>query len=245
MNKISQIREDFSYAMVHDMKTPLSTIMMVQDMLKSGRLEGKPEIKNKYMNIAESETDHLFALTNKILTISKLENHKLEMNKTEVELTPIIEKLTEKFKAKAQKPVNFIISLQAKTAYADNDYLGEVLSNLIDNAVKYSGEVVEITFSSGMLSNEYYIKVHDTGFGIPLKDQSKIFEKYERASAADRSRYGGSAGFGLGLNYVLRVAEAHGGRVTLESIEGEYSEFTIYLPNREDSIDKTCLNTNK
>ena len=100
MNKISQIREDFSYAMVHDMKTPLSTIMMVQDMLKSGRLEGKPEIKNKYMNIAESETDHLFALTNKILTISKLENHKLEMNKTEVELTPIIEKLTEKFKPK-------------------------------------------------------------------------------------------------------------------------------------------------
>ena len=104
------------------MKTPLSTIMMVQDMLKSGRLDSKPEIKNKYMSIAESETDHLLTLTNKILTISKLENHKLEMNKTEVELTPIIEKLTEKFKAKAQKPVNFIISLQAKTAYADKDH---------------------------------------------------------------------------------------------------------------------------
>lgn len=144
INKISQIREDFSYAMVHDMKTPLSTIMMVQDMLESGRLDSKPEIKNKYMSIAKSETDHLFALTNKILTISKLESHKLEMNKTEVELTPIIEKLTEKFKAKAQKPVNFIISLQAKAAYADNDYLGEVLSNLIDNAIKYSKESVEI-----------------------------------------------------------------------------------------------------
>ena len=63
LNKISQIREDFSYAMVHDMKTPLSTIMMVQDMLESGRLDSKPEIKNKYMNIAKSEADHLFALT--------------------------------------------------------------------------------------------------------------------------------------------------------------------------------------
>ena len=123
LNKISQIREDFSYAMIHDMKTPLSTIMMVQDMLESGRIDSKPEIKKKFMNIAKSETDHLLTLTNKILTISKLENHKLEMNKTEVELTPIIEKLTEKFKAKAQKPVNFIISLQAKTAYADNDYV--------------------------------------------------------------------------------------------------------------------------
>ena len=148
LNKISQIREDFSYAMVHDMKTPLSTIMMVQDMLESGRLEGKPEIKNKYMNIAKSEADHLFALTNKILTISKLENHKLEMNKTEVELTPIIEKLTEKFKAKSQKAVIFITDIKAETAYADVEYLEEVLSNLIDNSVKYSGESVEIRIST-------------------------------------------------------------------------------------------------
>ena len=88
MNKISQIREDFSYAMEHDMKTPLSTIMMVQDMLKSGRLEGKPEIKNKYMNIAQSETEHLFALTNKILTISKLEsNHTIFRLDTHLNLT--------------------------------------------------------------------------------------------------------------------------------------------------------------
>lgn len=132
--------------------------MMVQDMLKSGKLEGKPEIKNKYMNITESETDHLFAFTNKILTISKLENHKLEMNRTEVKLTPIIEKLTEKFKAKAQKPVNFIISLQAKTAYADNDYLGEVLSNLIDNAIKYSKESVEINITAEE-SERYILKM--------------------------------------------------------------------------------------
>ena len=179
MNKISQIREDFSYAMVHDMKTPLSTIMMVQDMLKSGRLEGKPEIKNKYMNIAESETDHLFALTNKILTISKLENHKLEMNKTEVELTPIIEKLTEKFKAKAQKSVNFIISLQAKTAYADNDYLGEVLSNLIDNAIKYSKESVEINITTEESERYTILKVRDNGLGISEADQKIIFQKPE------------------------------------------------------------------
>ena len=64
--------------------------------------------------------------------------------------------------------------------------------------------------------------------GIPLKDQSRIFEKYERASAADRSRKGGASGFGLGLNYVFRVAEAHGGKVCVESIEGEYSEFLLF-----------------
>lgn len=173
------------------------------------------------------------------------ENHQLKLEKDTCCVRSMLEDLAEKYKAKAVKHIVYKWNLQADTVYADEEFLKEALSNLIDNAVKYSGDEVEITFSSGKLSNEYYIKVHDTGFGIPLKDQSKIFEKYERASAADRSRYGGSAGFGLGLNYVLRVAEVHGGRVTLESIEGEYSEFTIYLPNREDAIDKTCLNTNK
>ena len=230
LNKIPQIREDFSYAMVHDMKTPLSTIMMVQDMLKSGRLEGKPEIKNKYMNIAESETEHLFALTNKILTISKLENHKLEMNKTEVELTPIIEKLTEKFKAKAQKPVNFIISLQAKTAYADNDYLGEVLSNLIDNAIKYSKESMEINITAEESERYTILKVRDNGLGISEADQRIIFQKYERAAAAKRSRRNGASGFGLGLNFVDQIIKAHDGRIFVNSTEGEFTEFTIYFP---------------
>lgn len=230
INKISQIREDFSYAMVHDMKTPLSTIMMVQDMLESGRLDSKPEIKNKYMSIAKSETDHLFALTNKILTISKLENHKLEMNKTEVELTPIIEKLTEKFKAKAQKPVNFIISLQAKAAYADNDYLGEVLSNLIDNAIKYSKESVEINITTEESERYTILKVRDNGLGISEADQKVIFQKYERAAAAKRSRRNGASGFGLGLNFVDQVIKAHEGRIFVNSTEGEFTEFTIYLP---------------
>ena len=230
INKISQIREDFSYAMVHDMKTPLSTIMMVQDMLESGRLDSKPEIKNKYMSIAKSEADHLFALTNKILTISKLENHKLEMNKTEVELTPIIEKLTDKFKAKAQKPVNFIISLQAKTAYADNDYLSEVLSNLIDNAIKYSKENVEINITAEESERYTILKIRDNGLGISEADQRIIFQKYERAAAAKRSRRNGVSGFGLGLNFVDQVIKAHEGRIFVNSTEGEFTEFTIYLP---------------
>ena len=230
MNTISQIREDFSYAMIHDMKTPLSTIMMIQDMLESGRLDNRPEIKNKYMSIAKSETDHLFALTNKILTISKLENHKLEMNKTEVELTPIIEKLTEKFKAKAQKPVNFIISLQAKTAYADKDYLGEVLSNLIDNAIKYSKESVEIHITTEESERYTILKVRDNGLGISEADQKVIFQKYERAAAAKRSRRNGASGFGLGLNFVDQVIKAHEGRIFVNSTEGEFTEFTIYLP---------------
>ena len=90
---------------------------------------------------------------------------------------------------------------------------------------------MEITFASAKRADgSIAVSVRDNGFGIPLKDQAKIFEKYERASAASRSRGGGAPGFGLGLNYVLRIVEAHGGTVKLESIEGEYSEFTLVFP---------------
>lgn len=232
--KIFQIREDFSYAMIHDMKTPLTSIIMALNFLRSGKLDNRQEMKDKYFDIAENEADHLLTLTNKVLTISKLENHKLEMNKTEVELTPIIEKLTEKFKAKSQKTVNFITDIKAETAYADAEYLEEVLSNLIDNSIKYSGESVEIRISTARDDRYTVLKVHDNGFGISDKDIHLIFRKYERASAAKRNRRKGASGFGLGLNFVDQVVEAHHGKIFVSSIEGEFTEFTIYLPLAED-----------
>lgn len=232
--KIFQIREDFSYAMIHDMKTPLTSIIMALNFLRSGKLDNRQEMKDKYFDIAENEADHLLTLTNKVLTISKLENHKLEMNRTEVELTPIIEKLTEKFKAKSQKTVNFITDIKAETAYADAEYLEEVLSNLIDNSIKYSGESVEIRISTARDDRYTVLKVHDNGFGISDKDIHLIFRKYERASAVKRNRRKGTSGFGLGLNFVDQVVEAHHGKIFVSSIEGEFTEFTIYLPLAED-----------
>lgn len=228
--KIFQIREDFSYAMIHDMKTPLTSIIMALNFLRSGKLDNRQEMKDKYFDIAETEADHLLTLTNKVLTISKLENHKLEMNRTEVELIPIIEKLIEKFKAKSQKTVNFITDIKAETAYADAEYLEEVLSNLIDNSIKYSGESVEIRISTARDDRYTVLKVHDNGFGISDKDIHLIFRKYERASAAKRNRRKGASGFGLGLNFVDQVVEAHHGKIFVSSIEGEFTEFTIYLP---------------
>ena len=230
MKRIFQIREDFSYAMIHDMKTPLSTIFMTLNFLHTGRLDDKPEKKEKYFQIAESEADPLLTLTNKVLIISKLEQHKLDMKKDVLELEPIIDKLIDKFTAKAEKPVYFIKDLQADVVYADEEFLGEVLSNLIDNAIKYSKESVEITISS--TCNELYtvLKVHDNGLGISDDDQKVIFNKYERAAAGRKTRKKGSSGFGLGLNFVQQVVEAHEGKIIVNSIEGEFTEFVIYLP---------------
>ena len=230
-DKIAKMREDFSYAMIHDMKTPLSSILMGTEILESGRLDGQPEKKERYFRIVKEEGEHLLALTNKVLTLSKLENHALKLQQADCLLQPILEDLAEKYKAKTTKQVAFVWDLQEDVVWADEEFLKEALSNLIDNALKYSGEAVEITFlSERKADGTVCVTVADNGFGIPLKDQRKIFEKYERAAASERSRSGGASGFGLGLNYVLRIMEAHGGRVTLESIEGEYSRFTLAFP---------------
>ena len=120
--------------------------------------------------------------------------------------------------------------MQAKTAYADNDYLGEVLSNLIDNAIKYSKGSVEINITAEESERYTILKVRDNGLGISEADQKVIFQKYERAAAAKRSRRNGASGFGLGLNFVDQMIKAHEGRIFVNSTEGEFTEFTIYLP---------------
>ena len=227
--QVLKMREDFSYAIIHDMKTPLSSIAMVLNFLRSGRLEGKPEMKEKYCRIAEEETEHLLNLTNKVLTISKLEAHKMVMNKTMTELQPIVERLVDKFKANASKPVNFTIDLKETDVYADAEYLEEVLRNLVDNSMKYSNEKVHIKISSRMEKSYTVISVYDDGTGISYKDQQVIFNKYERGSVVEGKRKGG---FGLGLNLVWQVVEAHGGKVMVNSLKGEFTEFSLYLPNQ-------------
>ncbi|WP_297974110.1 HAMP domain-containing sensor histidine kinase [uncultured Bacteroides sp.] len=238
MNKIARIREDFSYALIHDMKSPLSSIFMILNFLHSGKLDGKPEMKEKYYQIAENEAEHLLVLTNKVLTISKLENHKQQMNKEKVLLTPILKELADKYLAQSTKEVHFAFDLKVKEVYAEAEYLKEIFSNLIDNAIKYSKESVEIRISSENHNSSTVIRVHDNGLGIADKYQRCIFNKYERGAAERRIRKGGAAGFGLGLNFVQQVIEAHGGNITVNSIEKEYTEFIIYLPNREDSAEE-------
>ena len=191
--------------MIHDMKTPLSSIVMGTRILETGRLDDQPEKRAKYFRILREEGEHLISLTNKVLTLAKLEHRQLRLDKTECLLRPMLEDLAAKYQAKAEKPIRYVWKLDAPAVYADEEFLREALGSIA-------------------------VSVRDNGLGIPLKDQAKIFEKYERASAASRSRGGGAPGFGLGLNYVLRIVEAHGGTVKLESIEGEYSEFTLVFP---------------
>ncbi len=227
---MADLRNDFSYAMVHDMKSPLSSIIMGARFLHSGKVDDKPEIKEKYFTIIESEADHLLALVNKLLTISKLENKKLILNKQTVNLEPVIDDLIEKAKAKTEKNIDFIVDLMTKHVLADEQYLTEAISNLIDNAIKYSKDEIKISITSHSTDKYVLLKVLDNGIGISKEDQHIIFDKFGRAAIHEHNRKGGVSGFGLGLNYVDQVMQAHGGKVTVNSEKDQYSEFTLYIP---------------
>ena len=227
---MADLRNDFSYAMVHDMKSPLSSIIMGARFLHSGKVDDKPEIKEKYFTIIENEANHLLALVNKLLTISKLENKKLILNKQPINLVPIIDDLVEKAKAKTDKNIDFIVDLLTKHVLADEQYLSEAISNLIDNAIKYSKEEIKISITSHCTDKYVLLKVRDNGIGISKEDQHIIFDKFGRAAVHEQNRKGGVSGFGLGLNYVDQVMQAHGGKVSVSSEMGQYSEFTLYIP---------------
>ena len=228
---MAELRNDFSYAMVHDMKSPLSSIIMGARFLHSGKVDDKPEIKEKYFTIIESEANHLLALVNKLLTISKLENKKLILNKQLINLVPIIDDIVEKAKAKTDKNIDFTVDLLTKHVMADEQYLTEAVSNLIDNAIKYSKENIKISITSHSTDKYTLLKVRDNGIGISKEDQHIIFDKFGRAAVHEQNRIGGVSGFGLGLNYVDQVMQAHGGKVTVNSEIDQYSEFTLYIPN--------------
>ena len=228
--QMAELRNDFSYAMVHDMKSPLSSIIMGAHFLHSGKVDNKPEIKEKYYSIIEDEAEHLLALVNKLLTISKLENKKLILNKNEIDLGPIISDLTEKAKAKATKPIEITTNLEVQNVLADEQYLTEAIANLIDNAIKYSKDEIEISIKTIDTDKNILLKVRDNGIGINKEEQQIIFDKFGRAAIHEKNRKGGVSGFGLGLNYVDQVMQAHGGKVTVSSEKDKFSEFTLYIP---------------
>ena len=228
--RVRLLREDFSYAMVHDMKSPLTSIIMGTKYLHSGVLEKKPEMKEKYFCIVEDEAQHLLALINRLLTISKLEHGKLHIQKAEVNLETMIEDVVDKYKAKSAKPIHIITRFGATSALADEEYLKEAISNLVDNATKYSKEEINIEISTLEDDRNVYIKVFDEGIGIAKSELKTIFNRFERAAEHEKDARKTRGGFGIGLNYVLQVINAHGGKISVKSEKDKWSEFTISLP---------------
>jgi len=187
-------------------------------------------LRQKISNIAIEQTLHLQSTVNRILTLAFIEEKKLTLNKQVIDFPSMIQTLIDEFTIKTGKQITFqtFYDLQNSSVYADPYYLSSVISNLFDNAIKYSGDSVVIEIDCVARKNPTFIRVRDNGFGIALKDQEKIFKKFERGAEIKRNQV---SGFGIGLNYVQQVIEAHGGTVSVFSQEGVGSEFIITLPS--------------
>lgn len=229
---INQLREDFTNGLIHDLKTPISSIHTVLDHIERGSMDKNPQMRDEFVRIGIEQTLNVQAMVNQILTVAQTDKKELNLNKQEINLPEIIDVLIRKFSVKREgkdKKITFSkeIHLDNTIVFADPLYLSNAISNLIDNAVKYSGESVNIHIDCSAGDEQVFIKIKDNGFGISSKDQLKIFERFERGAEIKRKH---ASGFGLGLSYVKKVIEAHGGVVAISSEEKKGSEFTITLP---------------
>lgn len=235
-NRIARLRQDFTYAMIHDMKTPITTISMTGHTLESGLLDRNPELKKQYFSILHEESAHLLDLSEKILTIAKLEQSRLKLAQEPVSLSALFDELTQKYRVQTDKEVTLETHCpDFLMVTADAEYLKEALGNLIDNSLKYSDECVTIRLSAEEQNRHVLIRVWDNGRGIPLKQQKHIFEKFNRGGLEYKKEKKVS-GFGLGLNFVHKVITAMGGSVSVNSIEGKFCEFTLTLPVQDKKL---------
>lgn len=225
---LRQLHTDFAHALTHDMATPLQTIAQVNNLLANEKLYNDPGKRAKYIDLAGQQILNLQALTDRILTVARADKSALEVKLSPVNLGDIILPLTEKFKVQAKKPVEFKVAFSPEhiNLQADVTMLTNAVSNLIDNAVKYSGNSVDINIRCEQKDKDVFIYIKDNGYGMSEREQEKVFTMFERGKAVTRKE---AKGFGLGLSYVKSVVEAHGGTVNLFSKEGEGSEFVLYL----------------
>jgi len=229
-HRLNQLRDDFTNALTHDMKTPLSTIHGVLAQLIDNMTDDYPEMRKNFRELADRQIFALQKMIDQILTTGKYEQGKIMLNRSAVDLDGMIKQLTERFEIlHTKKKIVFLTqtALHNITIRLDESLIENAIANLIDNAIKYSGDTVHIEINCLTENKILIISVKDNGFGISRKDQKKIFNKFERGAAAFRK---GAYGFGLGLTYVKSVVEAHGGVVAVKSIEGEGSEFMIKIP---------------
>jgi len=227
--KLDEMKTDFISNMTHEIKTPLATISLACEMLQDGAPTDN-SANSTYLGIINEESRRMRILVDTILQNAKMANKNFSMNRQQVDLHKIIESVAKSFQLKisnAGGTINYHLDAEPPTLLADELHLTNLVYNLIDNAVKYSGSTMDIDVSTSGDADHIVLCVKDHGIGISKEDQKHIFEKFYRVSTGNIHNV---KGFGIGLNYVWQVVKLHGGEITVDSTPGEGSTFTINLP---------------
>jgi two-component system, OmpR family, phosphate regulon sensor histidine kinase PhoR len=229
LRRLERVRQDFVANVSHEFKTPLTAIQGFAETLLGGALED-PQNNRRFLEIMRDHANRLARLTDDLLKLARIEAGKLELEFSPVGVIEFIERCAETALLKAsRKQITLDIEIPPglPAVCGDASLLRDVLQNLVDNAIQYTPPCGRIRVSARVNSDEMVIEVMDTGIGIPLIDQERIFERFYRVDAA-RSREAG--GTGLGLSIAKHIVDAHGGRLWVESTVGEGSRFSFSIP---------------
>jgi two-component system phosphate regulon sensor histidine kinase PhoR len=229
LRRLERVRQDFVANVSHEFKTPLTAIQGFAETLLAGALED-PNNNRRFLEIMRDHASRLARLTDDLLKLARIEAGKLEVEFSAVSVIEFIESCAETGLLKAgRKQITLEIDVPPglPLVLGDAGLLRDVLQNLLDNAIQYTPPGGHIRVSTSAGSREVVITVSDTGIGIPLADQERIFERFYRVDAA-RSREAG--GTGLGLSIAKHIVEVHGGRLRVESDVGQGSRFSFSIP---------------
>jgi two-component system phosphate regulon sensor histidine kinase PhoR len=228
--RLSNLKTDFINNMTHELKTPLSTITVAGRTLEMEKIRRDDDKIVETAKLIGKQSVHLNQLINMILEISMWERTQFELEKKQVDLEDLMSDIIECFRSGCGNCASINTSFTFKGAKADIDvvYFTTMINNLLSNAVKYSERDPEIRITGNSANNTITISISDNGIGITRNDQKRIFDKFYRAQSGNIHKF---KGLGLGLYYVKKIAEAHGGDVTVSSRPGKGSTFTIIIPH--------------
>lgn len=228
-HRIDELRKNFVNTMIHELKRPVQTLKMCIAFLKDRSMRHDERAMDEVVQDAMFEIDNLSAYLAKVRDMTRADYENTPLNIRTFDIKETVEKLIRLSNTPAGKKVSLSaeFDMESTLVTADSVHIANIVSNLIENAVKYSSEDVSIRVKCLLHSGQLVIAVSDNGIGIPAAEQGRVFEKFYRGNnLPDRS----VPGIGLGLSYVKLLTEAHHGTVALSSAPGEGTAITILIP---------------
>ena len=234
--KLSEIKNDFINNMTHEFKTPLATISLAVDALRNEKVVQDRQKSEYFTGIIKEENKRMNKQVETILQASLLDRQEQQLNLKPIHAHTVIQEVMENFQLQLEgRNGRAELQLNAKSELvnADEVHFTNLISNLIDNAVKYSKDNLLIRITTHSTSKNLVIRIEDNGIGMNKETQRRIFEKFYRAHTGNIHNV---KGFGLGLSYVKTIVEAHHGKIKVESVVGKGTTFTLEFPLKEEGV---------
>jgi two-component system, OmpR family, phosphate regulon sensor histidine kinase PhoR len=228
--KLSQIKNDFINNMTHELKTPISTISLASQMLQDDSISNTPKTIAHISNVINQESKRLGYQVEKVLQMAIFNEGRMKLRFHPFDLNDLVKNVIMSFDIRIKNKNGILrTDLQEINEKVNGDevHITNVVFNLLDNAVKYSSEIPEITVSTICGKDSVILSVADKGIGIPKEHQDQIFERFFRVPTGNVHNV---KGFGLGLSYVKKIVDAHNGKILVDSTVGKGTKFSIYFP---------------